>query len=205
MPVHAVAFDLGGVLTLPPFAGLDDYCVRLGLPDGALSRYFRGDPQIARLEVGELTSREFFKYVCIEAEAAHGQRIDIKELAIAAAWGERMNPEMIALVADVHRSRRTALLTNNVKEASWREGFPTEHFDVVVDSSAVGLRKPDPAIYALLIERLGCAADEIAFIDDFEENLAPAASLGLQTVHFRTAAQCRGALVALGAFEQVPA
>ena len=205
MPVHAVAFDLGGVLTLPPFAGLEDYSARLGLPDGALSRYFRGDPQMARLEVGELTSREFFKYVCIEAEAAHGQRIDIKELAAAASWGERMNPEMIALVADVHRNGRTALLTNNVKEAGWRQEFPTEHFDVIVDSSAVGLRKPDPAIYVLLIERLGCAAEEIAFVDDFEENLGPAAELGLRTVHFRSAAECREKLAMLGAFEQVSA
>ncbi|MEY2571488.1 MAG: putative hydrolase of the superfamily, partial [Acidimicrobiaceae bacterium] len=160
---------------------------------------------MARLEIGEISSREFFKYVCIEAEAEHGQRIDIQELGRAAAWGERMNPEMIALVADVHRSKRTALLTNNVKEAGWREGFPVEHFDVIVDSSAVGLRKPDPAIYALLIERLGAVASEVVFVDDFVENLGPAAELGLQTVHFRSASQCRDALADLGAYEQVSA
>jgi epoxide hydrolase-like predicted phosphatase len=205
VPVLAVAFDLGGVLTHSPFAGLDDYCTRLGLPAGALSRYFRGDAQIARLEVGALTSRDFFKYVCIEAEAAHGQRIDIKELALAAAWGERMNPEMLELVADVHRRKRTGLLTNNVKEAGWREGFPTELFDVIVDSSAVGLRKPDPRIYALLLERLGRAPAEVVFVDDFEENLGPAAALGVQTVHFRSPAQCREALVDLGALEAVVA
>ena len=201
MPVTAVAFDFGGVLAVPPLAGLGDYAQSLGLPADAVGRYFRGDPQIARLEVGELTSREFFKYVCTSIEAVHGVRVDIHTLAEAAGRGEELRPEMLDLVDEVRATCTTALLTNNVREARWRERFPFDRFDVVVDSSEVGVRKPDPAAYALLVERLGRSPDEIAFVDDFEENLPPAAALGIVTILFTGSEHCRAALADLGVVE----
>jgi epoxide hydrolase-like predicted phosphatase len=196
VPITAVAFDFGGVLTEPPFVGLDAYAAALGLPAGALARYFRGDPEMARLETGEIRSRDFFKYVCIDAEACHGIRIDLHELAAAA--NPRLSAEMLELVTEVRARHRTALLTNNVREATWRAAFPMHLFDVVVDSSAVGVRKPDPAIYTALITRLACPPGEIAFFDDFEENLAPAAAFGITAIHFTDIATCRAALADLG-------
>jgi epoxide hydrolase-like predicted phosphatase len=203
MTVSAVAFDLGGVLTHSALSGLDAYAADLGLSPGSLSRFFRGDPLMARLEVGEISSREFFKYVCVEAEAAHGVRIDIRRLAAAAAEGERLDPAMLDLVADVRRRCWTALITNNVAEAGWRSTFPFHLFDVVLDSSEVGLRKPDPPIYEALLTRLQCPAAEVALVDDFEENLEPAAALGLVTVHFTGRDACRLILTELGVLEPV--
>jgi epoxide hydrolase-like predicted phosphatase len=196
--VTAVAFDLGGVLTHSVFGGLDDYCAALGLHPGSLSRYFRGDPRMARLEVGEISARDFLRYVCVEVEAAHGVRVDIRRLAAAAAEGERLNPEMLELVTEVHGRAATALVTNNVATAGWRATFPFDRFDVVLDSSEVGMRKPDPRIYTELLTRLRRPAAEVVLIDDFEENLAPAAALGLTTIHFRGARACRDALTGLG-------
>jgi epoxide hydrolase-like predicted phosphatase len=92
----------------------------------------------------------------------------------------------------------TALLTNNVREASWRATFPFELFDVVVDSSEVGARKPDPAIYEVLLGRLGRPPHEVAFIDDFAENLPPATALGIATIAFIDEQQCRRDLARLG-------
>jgi putative hydrolase of the HAD superfamily len=196
--IKAVTFDMGGVLTFTSLGGIAEYGATLGLSDDALTRYFRGDPMIAKLEVGEISGREFFKYVCTSAEQAYGVRIDIREFARYAARGEVLNPEMIDLVAEVHRNHMTALLTNNAASATWRDTFPYQHFDHIVDSSEVGLRKPDPAIYQELLRRLDLEGGEAVFVDDFEENLGPAADLGLQVVHFESASQCRAELKALG-------
>lgn len=150
------------------------------------------------LETARISSREFFKFVCIDSEQRTGIPLDIRELASAAAQGEVLNPEMMALVAELREYCTTALLTNNVAEAEWRSTFPFEHFDVVIDSSEVGIRKPDPRIYETLIDRLDKPAEAIVFVDDLPENLPPAAGLGINTVLFRDHMQLRATLDDLG-------
>lgn len=199
MSVTAVAFDLGGVLTYSSFDGLEAYGAELGVPAGTFSGYFRGHPMLAKLETGQITSREFFKYVCIDAEQQHGERVNIHRLAAAAAEGERLNPAMIELVTEVRTRCKTALLTNNVAEAGWRATFPFELFDAVLDSSALGIRKPDPRVYAELLSQLGAAPEDTAFVDDLPENLAPARELGIQVIQFAGVEQCRAELRRVGA------
>ena len=196
--ITAVAFDMGGVLTATALGGVERYAAELGLAPGALSAYFRGDPRMAALEVGAMSAREFFKYVCADAESRHGQRLDIRRLAAAAEEGQALDPAMIDLVRTLHGPFTTALVTNNIAEAGWRNGFPFELFDVVLDSSAAGVRKPDQRFYEELLARLGRPAAEIVFIDDFEENLSPAAALGFRTVLFTGLDACRRALADLG-------
>jgi putative hydrolase of the HAD superfamily len=197
--VAAVAFDMGGVLTHTSFGGLEAYAAALGLPEGLLTSYFRGHPQMVLLETAKISSREFFKFVCVDCEQRTGTRLDIRELASAAAKGEVLNPVMLELVGEVHRHLTTALLTNNVAEAGWRATFPFDLFDVVIDSSQVGVRKPDPRIYEELIRRLGVPAKAIAFVDDLPENLPPAARLGIRAVLFTGPGEVRAALTAMGA------
>jgi epoxide hydrolase-like predicted phosphatase len=199
--VDLVAFDMGGVLTHTSFGGLEDYGATLGLPHGLLTSYFRGHPQMKLLETAQLSSRDFFKFVCIDTERRTGTRLDIRALAAAAAQGEVLNPDMIDLVGQVQRRARTALLTNNVAEAGWRSTFPFELFDLVVDSSEVGLRKPDPEIYRELTRRAGVPADRVMFIDDLAENLPPASELGIHTVLFTDAAALRERLSAAGVLD----
>jgi epoxide hydrolase-like predicted phosphatase len=199
MPITAVAFDFGGVLAKSPSEALEAYAAELDLPPGTFLPFFRGDRTMAALETGRISGREFFKYVCIEVEAHHGVRVDIRALAGAAAAGEALDPPMLDLVGEVRERCATALLTNNVREAGWRETFPFELFDVVVDSSDVGVRKPDPAIYRELLGRLDRPAAEVAFVDDRPENLPPAAALGVSTIAVVDEGQCRAELVRLGA------
>src|SRR5437899_2109145 len=151
MSVTALAFDFGGVLTVPPFGGLETYGAELGLPVGTLTDWFTGDA-MAELEVGAVTAREFFKRVCRECEQRYNVHVDIHALAAAAARAEELDPGMLALVEEVRASCATALLTNNVPTATWRATFPFHLFDVVIDSSEVGLRKPNPAVYRLLLD-----------------------------------------------------
>ena len=93
----------------------------------------------------------------------------------------------------VHRIRdlraaglKLGLLTNNVKEFgdTWRSTFPVDAFDAVVDSSEVGMRKPDPRVYLLICERLATPPDAAVFVDDNADNVAAARELGMEVVHF---------------------
>src|SRR3712207_6399889 len=90
---------------------------------------------------------------------------------------------------------RSALLTNNVREwePKWRSMLPEidEIFEVVVDSAFVGMRKPDPRIYELTVERLGdgLVASDCVFIDDVEVNCEAARALGMAAVQFRSTEQ----------------
>jgi putative hydrolase of the HAD superfamily len=202
MAVTAVAFDFGGVLTVPPFVGLEAYGTELGLPAGTFTDWFTGDA-MAELEVGAVTSREFFKRVCVECEYTYGVRVDIHALAAAAARSEELDPEMLALVESLRARCATALLTNNVSTATWRATFPFDLFDVVIDSSDVGLRKPDPAVYRLLLERLGRRPADLVFFDDLDVNIAGACAIGIRGVQFMGADACRRVLADLGVLDVV--
>src|SRR5437763_14855102 len=90
---------------------------------------------------------------------------------------------------------RLALLTNNVREweADWRAKLPDvdEIFEVIVDSGFVGMRKPDPEIYELTLERIGDGmhAEECVFVDDIEVNCDAARELGMVAIHYHDAEQ----------------
>jgi epoxide hydrolase-like predicted phosphatase len=110
---------------------------------------------------------------------------------------------MIALMRELRgRGFRMALLTNNVREwePQWRAMLPDidEIFEVVVDSAFVGMRKPEPGIYELAVERLGggLGARECVFVDDVEVNCHAAEELGMRAIHFRDSAQARAELEA---------
>jgi putative hydrolase of the HAD superfamily len=106
---------------------------------------------------------------------------------------------MIELVRELRGGGvRTALLTNNVREWEplWRSKLPEidELFDVVVDSAFVGVRKPDPAIYELTLERLGVSANECVFVDDLQPNCETARALGMLAVRFESPGQAAPAI-----------
>jgi epoxide hydrolase-like predicted phosphatase len=108
------------------------------------------------------------------------------------------NPEMIEYVRELRdRGLRTALLTNNVREweARWRPMLPEidEIFEVVVDSAFVGMRKPEPEIYLLTLERLGGGIEpaDCVFVDDIAINCDAARELGMTPVVFETTEQAR--------------
>ena len=84
---------------------------------------------------------------------------------------------------------RNAIITNNIAEfrEAWRQMIPVDElFEEVVDSSAEGIRKPDPAIYHLALERLGgLAPQETVFLDDAISNVEAARSLGIHGIHVK--------------------
>jgi putative hydrolase of the HAD superfamily len=106
------------------------------------------------------------------------------------------NEPMIDLMRELRADGlRMALLTNNVREwePHWRALLPDvdQIFELIVDSAFVGMRKPEPEIYELTLERLGggVTAGECLFVDDIEVNCDAARELGMIAVHYREAEQ----------------
>ncbi len=104
------------------------------------------------------------------------------------------NEELISYLRSLREGRglRLALLTNNVREwePRWRAMIPVDDlFELVVDSAFVGMRKPEPEIYELTLQRLGVPAAAALLIDDIEVNCEAARALGMPAVCFRSTEQ----------------
>jgi epoxide hydrolase-like predicted phosphatase len=196
MELEAAIFDLGGVLTTSILASFIEFEREMGVPEGALLRAFaEGYSESAKekdfhlLETGRMTEAEYYRR--LERQLCETTGIDIRfpedPVAIRRSlFGSiRRNQVMIDAAARIAMHYKAGLLTNNVREwGGWREHYPQDLFHTVVDSSEVGLRKPNPEIYLLTCERLGVEPTRAAFIDDIESNVKGAAEVGLTGIHF---------------------
>jgi putative hydrolase of the HAD superfamily len=111
--------------------------------------------------------------------------IDGREV-MACLSGE-IRPEMVEAIRRCKAKLATGLITNNValvdEGPGWHSVVPLDDlFDVVIESSKVGFRKPDARIYELACEQLGVAPSEVVFLDDLGVNLKPAAAMGMTTI-----------------------
>jgi putative hydrolase of the HAD superfamily len=195
--IGAAVFDLGGVLMGGGPSEVIAFGDRIGLEandwETLRREVFGNHGTWARLERGECTLAEFVEGLRTTL-ATGGTAVTAEEaatfLGVADPFEKRsiFRTRMLDRVRALHAVMPTALLTNNVREwrDSWRNALDLPSlFDVVVDSSDVGARKPEPAIYEITRERLGVAHDAIFFVDDIGQNLKAARSLGWQTYLFR--------------------
>ena len=205
--IKAVVSDFGGVLTAPLLQGFTSIQADTGVPaeafGAALARATATDGRnpLFELEVGAISEHEFLTTLERELEAGLGRAVTLH------GFGERYmvaldaNDELFDYYRTLHgRGMRLAMLTNNVREWEplWRAKLPVDEiFETVVDSAFVGMRKPDPAIYALVLERLELPATACAFVDDIAVNVEAARPLGFATVHFRSTEQTIAELDAL--------
>ena len=188
MTIRAALFDFGGVILSSPFEAFTRYERDRDLPAGLLRSLNATNPDTnawARLERSEVSIEEFCEL--FEAEAAgQGHRIVGRDV-LALLAGE-LRPEMVEAVRRCGERLSTGLLTNNFVLDDGhvdREGSMAEvlaMFDVVVESSKVGVRKPDPRFYALACEALGIEPTEAVFLDDLGVNLKPARAMGMTTI-----------------------
>lgn len=182
--IRAVLFDFGGVLSTSPFESFARYERERGLPDGHLRTVNSTSPDTnawARLERAEIDLAGFDAAFADESEAL-GHRVPGADVLGLLAGDLR--PEMIEAVRRCGEHHRTALLTNNVVGTmdDARIGELLALFDVVVESSVVGVRKPEPRFYELACEQLGIEPSDAVFLDDLGINLKPARAMGMHTI-----------------------
>lgn len=193
MRYRAVLFDLGGVVLDSPLHVIAAYERELGIPAGFVNRVVvETGPEGAwsRLERGELGMAGFVRDFDEECRGA-GERFSSAELmARIAGCGPR--PAMLEAIRRIREAGlRVGALTNNWSDPEAR-GEPArdadlrELFDAFVESSVVGLRKPDPRIYQHACRELSVEPAESVFLDDIGRNLKTARALGMTTIKVET-------------------
>jgi len=193
--IKAVLFDFGGVFTDSPFHVVHAFGEELGDGAGPVTEIVfgsyehDGDHPWHRLERGEISMEQAREDILALGEA-RSVRVDIYELFARMAGNNAGTDSRQPLVDRVRALRRegygTGIITNNVREFGdgWRGLLPVDElFDFVVDSSSVGVRKPDPRIFELALGQLqDTAPAEVVFLDDYPANVEAARQLGLQGI-----------------------
>ena len=197
----AVLWDYGGVIATGPFEQFNHFEAEHGLPHDLIRTINSNNPHDnawAQLERSEISLAEFDELFAAEA-AAVGHTV--RGADVLATLVHEVRPEMIVLLEKVKAAGyKVACLTNNTRPMSASSTSRAEfddvlaRFDVVVESSKVGARKPEPQFYETACQMLGVKPHECVFLDDLGINLKPAAAMGMTTIKVTSAAQAIAAL-----------
>jgi putative hydrolase of the HAD superfamily len=209
--VEAVIWDFGGVLTTSPFEAFTRYEAERGLPKDLIRTINSTNPDgnaWALFERNEITLADFDRLFADEA-AARGHKVPGRDI-IELLSGD-IRPEMVEALKRYKARAKVGCITNNVsagegagmarsseKAAAVQEVMSL--FDHVIESSKVGIRKPDPRIYEMACEALGVAAASSVYLDDLGINLKPAKALGMTTIKVVSPAQALAELEAAVGF-----
>jgi putative hydrolase of the HAD superfamily len=185
---QAVIWDFGGVLTASPFEAFAAFEKARGLPVNFIRQVNASnhlENAWAKLERSQISHDEFDWLFATECRR-FGQEVrgrDVLPLLV----GE-LRPEMVEALRRVHLQFKTGCITNNLPEWVKNPGagpYKDEVmvlFDHVIESAKIGLRKPDPRIYEMMVEALGVVPQDCVYLDDLGINLKPARAMGMTTI-----------------------
>lgn len=190
--LKAVLFDFGGVFTDSPFHAFTSYAQKVGATDEQVTQIVFGgysvdsDHPWHRVERGEITL-ESARDAIMALGREQDLDIDIWDVFMAMAEnGGGLRTQLVDYVSNIRESGLvTGIITNNVVEFRdhWRGMLPVDQlFDFVIDSSEVGVRKPDPAIFKLALEAGDFTPEQVLFLDDYEGNVVAAQALGIRSI-----------------------
>ena len=208
MTLEAVIWDFGGVFTTSPFEAFNRYEASRGLPADFIRRINATNPDAnawALFERAEIDAAGFDSTFLEESTAA-GYPVPGAEV-LPLLSGE-VRPRMVAALQAVKMRFKTGCITNNMVQghgasmSSTAQGADRaadimRRFDVVIESSKAGVRKPDPRIYVMMCEALGVSPAACVYLDDLGINCKPAAALGMRAIKVVTEEQ------ALAELEQI--
>ena len=188
--IEAILWDIGGVLTESPFEAFNRFEAANGLPRDFIRGVNATNAETnawARFESNQIDV-DAFNALFREESAARGHPVDGKR--VLELLGRAPRPRMIEALRTCKRRFRIGAITNNVKPAGDPPSSPRDSlmeaamslFEVVVESSVEGVRKPDPAIYAIACKRLRVEPYQAVFLDDLGINLKPARAMGMRTI-----------------------
>jgi putative hydrolase of the HAD superfamily len=195
--IDAVIWDFGGVLTTSPFAAFARFEAERGLPAELIRRTNAANHREnawAKFERAEIDLETFDALFAAESRIL-GAEVRGKDV-LPLLSGE-LRPEMVEALRRVKAKFKTGCITNNlpanaIGSASGRTLYIAEVmalFDHIIESARIGLRKPDPRIYRMMVEALGVDPKRCVYLDDLGVNLKPAREIGMTTIKVRDAPQ----------------
>lgn len=198
MTIKAVIWDVGGVLerTEDP-APRRALAQRLGWKVEPLMDLVFGNNDAHRAQLGEISLADHWQNV----GHALGQTEHELEQTIEDFFaGDELDSQLVNAIRQMQETYTTAILSNYFPilrdkiNNLWKIG---DAFDHLVVSAEVGVKKPDPKIFQIVLESVGCLPEQAVFIDDMFENIAAAREIGLHAVHFQTRDQALDTLNSL--------
>lgn len=189
-----VIFDFGGVITSSPFEAFNRMEAERGLPHNLVRRINSANPDNNAWALFERAEIDAARFDSLFAEEARALGQDLPGRDVLALLSGDIRPAMVAALDWLKANGyRIGCITNNVPTGHGAQMSSTAEkaaaiaaimarFDHVVESSKVGIRKPDPAIYRLACDALGVAPEQCVYLDDLGINCKPAAMLGMAAI-----------------------
>jgi len=192
--MDAVIFDFGGVITESPFEAFNRLEAARGLPKDLVRRINATNPHTnawARFERSEIGLDGFDQAFADEARA---MGFELPGREVLACLNGAVRPSMLEALRRISARFKTGCITNNVKsdkdpdarrDSSVDEAMSLFHR--IIESSKIGIRKPDPRIYAMMVEALAVDPRRCIYLDDLGINLKPARDMGMTTIKVEAA------------------
>jgi putative hydrolase of the HAD superfamily len=195
--IKAVIWDFGGVLTTSPFEAFARFEAERGLPADIIRRTNAAnhwENAWAKFERAEVDIEAFDQLFAAESA---GLGAEVRGRDVLPLLSGELRPEMVKALRRVKGRFKTGCITNNlpanaIGSASGRSLYIAEVmalFDYVIESAKIGLRKPDPRIYRMMVEALGVDPTACVYLDDLGVNLKPARDMGMTTIKVIDAGQ----------------
>ncbi|MFK4527351.1 putative hydrolase of the HAD superfamily [Bradyrhizobium japonicum] len=190
MTIEAVIFDFGGVLTSSPFEAFARYETERGLPVDIIRRTNAAnhlENAWAKFERAEVDIDTFDK---LFAEESRALGAEVRGRDVLPLLQGDLRPEMVEALKRIKTRFKTGCITNNlpanaIGSMTGRSLYIAEVmvlFDHVIESAKIGLRKPDPRIYKMMVETLKIDPKKCVYLDDLGVNLKPAREMGMTTI-----------------------
>jgi putative hydrolase of the HAD superfamily len=197
LAIEAVIFDFGGVLTSSPFEAFARYETERGLPLDIIRRTNAAnhlENAWAKFERAEVDIETFDKLFAAESRALGAE---VRGRDVLPLLQGDLRPEMVEALKRIKGQFKTGCITNNlpanaIGSMTGRTLYVAEVmalFDHVIESAKIGLRKPDPRIYKLMVETLQVDPNNCVYLDDLGVNLKPAREMGMTTIKVASGAQ----------------
>ena len=187
MKYKAIIWDFGGVITSSPFDAFNEFEEVNGLPNDIIRTINSENSDMnawAQFESNSITIDQFDDLFLKEAKT---KGFDIKGRDIIKLLKGSIRENMVSFLRELKADFKLGCITNNVKPSS-EENTDNETkeamsiFDHVIESSIVGIRKPNPEIYMMSCDALNVSPDQCIYLDDLGINLKPARELGMTTI-----------------------
>jgi putative hydrolase of the HAD superfamily len=197
MMIEAVIWDFGGVLTTSPFDAFERFEIERGLPAGIIRRTNAAnhwENAWAKFERAEVDLEAFDSLFAAESLVLGAE---VRGRDVLPLLSGDLRPEMVEALRRVAAKFKTGCITNNlpanaIGSLGGRSLYIAEVmalFNHVIESAKIGLRKPDPRIYQMMIEALGVDPRRCIYLDDLGVNLTPARDMGMTTIKVTNAPQ----------------